>query len=183
MQLYFRYIDDIYFQWAGSGNKLQYFISKIKEIHPSIKFDFNYSKIQIHFLDLTITKTSSGKRLTTLYRKEIGRRSYLHRKSEHPETLKRNIPYWQALRLKRICTTKEDLTNQSKALTKRLVEKRCNENEIQQQFSKTFTTERGPLLNHKNQTTSKNSTNTSYNPTLLTYNPTLPDIKREVNRH
>ena len=34
-------------------------------------------------------------------------KSYFHLKSEHPETLKQSVPYSQALRLKRICTTKE----------------------------------------------------------------------------
>ena len=66
-------------------------------------------------------KTSTGKFLTTLYRKEIDRQSNCHQKSEHPETLKRSIPYSQALRLKRICITKEYFTEKSKALTKRLV--------------------------------------------------------------
>ena len=38
--------------------------------------------------------------MKTFNNKEIDRQSYLHRKSEHPETLKRSIPYLQALRLK-----------------------------------------------------------------------------------
>ena len=53
---------------------------------PSIKFDFNYSKTQIHFLDITIAKTSTGIVSTTLYRKEITWKSYANQKSEHPET-------------------------------------------------------------------------------------------------
>ena len=139
VQLYLKYIDDIFFKWTCSENKLKQFISKISELQLSIKSDFNYSKAQIHFLDITITKTSTGKTLLILYRKEINQQSYLHQKSEHPETLKQRIPYSQALRLKRICTTKEDFTEQSKALTKRLAKKGYNENEIQQQISKTFT--------------------------------------------
>ena len=50
-------------------------------------------------------------------------------------------------RLKRICSTEEDITEQSKALTKRLVKRGYNENEIQQQISKTFTIEKTDLLN------------------------------------
>ena len=114
VQLYFRYIDDIFFRWTGSKNELQQFISRINEVHPSIKFDFNYSKTQIHFLDITITKTSTRKLLTTLHRKEMNQQSYLHRKSEHPEPLKRSIPYSQALRLKRIYTIKEVSQNNLK---------------------------------------------------------------------
>ena len=176
MQLYLRYIDDIFFIWTGSENDLQQFISKINEVHPSIKFDFNYSETQIHLLDISITKTSPGKPLTTLYNKEIDRKSYLHQNSEHPETLKRSISYSQPLRLKRICTTVEDFTEQSKALTKRLIKIGYDENEIKQQISKTFTTEGAHLLNQKKQATSNRI------PLILTYNGTLPDIERAVNK-
>ena len=136
--------------WPGMGEEVAVFALYILYIlcYMYIKFDFNYSKTQIHFLDITITKTTR-KLLTPLYRKEIDRQSYLHRKSEHPETLKRSIPYSQALRLKRVCTTKEDFTEQSIALTKRLVERGYNENEILEQTSKTFAIERAHLLNPK----------------------------------
>ena len=79
--------------------------------------------------------------------------------------------------MKRICTTKEDFTEQSKALAKRLVERGYNENEIQQQISKAFTNERAYLLNQKNKATLNRI------PLILTYNRTLPDIKRAVNKH
>ena len=132
-QLYLRYIDGLFFIQTGSENELQQFISKINEVHPSITFDFDYSKTQTYFLHI-ITKLSAEKLLTTLYREEIDRQPSLHRKSKHLETLKRSIPYSQALRLKRICTTKKNFPEQSKALSKRLVERGYNENEIQQQI-------------------------------------------------
>ena len=127
VQFYLRYADDIFFIWTGSENGLQQFISKINEVHLSIKFDF---KTQIYFLVITVAKTSTGKLSTALYKKEIDRQSYLHWKSKHPETLKRSTPFSQALRLKRICTAEEDFKDQSKALTKQLVERGYNENEI-----------------------------------------------------
>ena len=95
----------------------------------------------------------------------------------HPETLKRVIPYLQALRLKIICTTEKDFAQQSKALAKRLVEKGYNENEIRQQISETFTIERAHLLNQKRQATSNRI------PLILSCNRTLSDIKRAVNKH
>ena len=55
VQLYLRYVDDIFFTWTVSENELQQLTSKINEIHPSIKLDFNYSKTQIRFLDITTT--------------------------------------------------------------------------------------------------------------------------------
>ena len=44
VQLYLRYIDDIFFTWIGSEHELQQFVSKTSEVHLSIKFGFNYSK-------------------------------------------------------------------------------------------------------------------------------------------
>ena len=37
---------------------------------------------------------------TTLFKKETDFQAYVHRKSEHSESLKRSIPYTQALRVK-----------------------------------------------------------------------------------
>ena len=54
--------------------------------------------------------------------------------SEHSEALKRSTSYLQALRLKRIYTTEGDFTEQSKTLTKQLVQRGYNENKIQQQI-------------------------------------------------
>ena len=73
--------------------------------------------------------------------------------------------------------TKEDFTEQSKELTKRLVERGYNENEIQQQISKTSKTDRAHILNQKRQARSNRI------PLILTYNHTLPDIKKAVDKH
>ena len=89
----------------------------------------------------------------------------------------KSIPYSQALRLKRICTTKENFTKQSKVLIKWLVERSYNENRIQQQFSKTFTIARVRLPNQKNRAAS------SRVPLIFTYDGTLLDIKRLVSKH
>ena len=84
-------------------------MSNINEIHPPIKFDFNYSKTQIHFLDITITKTSTRKLLTTPYKKEIDRQSYLNRNQNTLKLLNEASPIYKQ-RLKIICTAEEDFT-------------------------------------------------------------------------
>ena len=80
-----------YFSCGQVLFELQQFISKINEIYNSIKFDFNYSKTQIQFLDKPITKASNGKLLTTLYKKVIDWKFYLHLKSEHPYSMKHSL--------------------------------------------------------------------------------------------
>ena len=105
---YLRFIDDICLTWTGTTDQLMKFKQQINEVHPSIKFDFNFSNKEINFLDTVVYKTQSGKLETKLYRKESDRQAYLHRKSEHPESLKRSIPFSQALRLRRICSTNNE---------------------------------------------------------------------------
>ena len=83
----------------------------------------------------------------------------------------------EALRLKIICTKEKDFAEQSKVLTKRLVGRGYNENEIRQQISKTFTIERAHLLNQKRQATSNRI------PLILLCNRTVSDMKRAVNKH
>ena len=53
-KLYLRYIDDIYLTWTETLDELNKFIAKINYVHPSIKFDFNYSSNSVNFLDTTV---------------------------------------------------------------------------------------------------------------------------------
>ena len=39
---YLRYIDDIFLIWTGTTDQLMKFKQQINEVHPSIKFDFNF---------------------------------------------------------------------------------------------------------------------------------------------
>ena len=48
-KLCLRYIDDIFLIWTGTLNELNVFIAKINKVHPSIKFDFNYSSNSVNF--------------------------------------------------------------------------------------------------------------------------------------
>ena len=55
VQLYLRYIDDIFSIWAGTKTNYNNLYKKsVNCTPPFIKFYFNYSKTQIHFLDIVI---------------------------------------------------------------------------------------------------------------------------------
>ena len=56
---------------------------QINKFYPSIKLGFNFSNKKINFLDNVVYKTYLVKLETKLYRKT----------SEHPELLKRSIPF------------------------------------------------------------------------------------------
>ena len=93
---------------------------KINQVYASIKFDFYYSSNSVNFLDTTVKKSSM---VDTLFKKETDCQDYLHRKSEHPESLKHSIPYAQVLRLKRICTEDCNFKGNCDILLKNLIDR------------------------------------------------------------
>ena len=174
---YVRFIDDIFLIWTGTTDQLMKFKQQINEVHPSIKFDFNFSNKEINFLDTVVYKTQSGKLETKLYRKESDRQAYLHRKSEHPESLKRSIPFSQALRLRRICSTNNEFQDSCDKLRNKLIERGCKQQETNEGIERTKTLDRKKLLEEK----AKKQSNRM--PLILTYNRTLPNVKRAISNN
>ena len=81
---YCRSIDDILFLYNGTVMQLQEFIKKLNNCHPTIKFDFKYSKTSIEFLDTTVYKNKEqNKLLTTVYCKPTDGRNFVHNTSAH----------------------------------------------------------------------------------------------------
>ena len=101
IKCYFRYIDDIFFICTGTENQLQEVFHKINKIHLSIKFDCKYSFSEINFLDTTITLNNDLTITTRLDTKDTDQNAYLHYNSYHPTSMKNNIPYGQARRVKK----------------------------------------------------------------------------------
>ena len=64
-----------------------------------MKFDFKFSKESLEFLDTLVYMDSKNRLQTTLYKKPIDYQNYLHAKSGHLPSLKKSIPYSQALRI------------------------------------------------------------------------------------
>ena len=58
-KLYLRFIDDIFLIWAGTADQLMKFKQQINEVHPSTKFDFNFSNKEINFLVTVVYKTGN----------------------------------------------------------------------------------------------------------------------------
>ena len=106
--LYLRYIDDIFLIWKGSKQELEEFIAEINSVHGTIKFDVNYSSSSVNFLDTKVTINPDHSIKTSLYQKPTDRHNFLHQKSYHPSSTKKSLPYSQALRIRRICSSPDD---------------------------------------------------------------------------
>ena len=118
--LFVRFIDDLLLVWKGSEEELLKFLEIINTLHLSIKFDYQYSRESVNFLDTTIKIT--GTRLTTtLYTKPTDRKAYLHSRSYHPKSTKKSIAFSQATRLRRICTDKTNFRTHAYKLEQDLI--------------------------------------------------------------
>ena len=114
---------------------------------------------------------------TTLYKKPTDRQNYLHAKSAHPVSLKKRIPYSQALRMKRVCSTSDECKKRPNDLVKRFVQKGYKENIIRNQIKK---------LDNLERSTSLNKTNAVLKiviPISVKYSPTLPNFRKIINKH
>ena len=64
---YTRYIDDIFLIWKGTEAELTEFLKMINSLHPTIKFDANYSFREINFLDTVVYKDKDCNLQTKVY--------------------------------------------------------------------------------------------------------------------
>ena len=114
--IWLRYIDDIFMVWTEGEEKLLEFLKNINNFHDTIKLTFDWSRDCINYLDVQVIN-KGGVIETDLYTKPTDKHQYLYHTSCHPKGCKRSIPYSQALRLKRICSTPASFENRAKELT------------------------------------------------------------------
>ena len=88
-----RFIDDILFIFTGSLKELLTLMNNMNEMHPTIKYTFEYSQSQIAFLDTTVYIDQNRKLRTKLYKKPTDRSFLLHNDSHHPKHVKEGIIY------------------------------------------------------------------------------------------
>ena len=100
-----RFIDDIFFIWKGDESSLATFIKYLNGVESSIKFTHEKFYKSVNFLDTKVIKDVQGNISTDIFQKPTDTHAYLHWTSAHPPHLKKSIPYSQALRLRRICSS------------------------------------------------------------------------------
>ena len=103
-----RFIDDIFFIWRESEESLEKLFQDLNYLHPNLKFTYEKSREKIKFLGMVI-KIKEGKIITDLYCKPTDCHQYFHYDLCHARHIKRSIIFSQTLRLKRICSEKNDL--------------------------------------------------------------------------
>ena len=167
--IWLRYIDDIFMVWAEGEEKLLEFLKNINNFHDTIKFTFDWSRDCINYLDVQVIN-KGGVIETDLYTKPTDKHQYLYHTSCHPKGCKRSIPYSQALRLKRICSTPASFENRAKELTHFLVARGYHHKFVCDQIQKVRGMDREILLTRNTQPPCDRI------PFTVTYHPRLPNI-------
>ena len=63
---WWQYVGDIFMLWQHGEKELEKFLEFLNRYHPTIKFTANYSREEIHFLDVSVRKTNN-RLVTDLY--------------------------------------------------------------------------------------------------------------------
>ena len=98
-------------------------MSELNQKHPSIKLDYKFDCKQIEFLDTLVYIDQQNKLQNTLFRKSSARQNFLNAKLEHPQSLKKSIPYSQEFLIRRICSIFQDYHSHSRKLIEQFVNK------------------------------------------------------------
>ena len=174
--LYNRYIDDIVGATSGSRDEIEVFATYVNGFHPSLKFTWIISEVQLPFLDLCL-KPVSDRLLTSIHYKDT--HSYLNYTSSHPPRCKYSIPYSQFLRPRRICSEDNDFENKCKEMASFFRNRDYLSNVIQRAQDRVSAIPRHVLISERSDVPNAQPTI----PLVLTYHPTNALIKNFMTRN
>ena len=180
-KIWWRYIDDIFMIWEHGEEALMEFFNYLNQIFPSIKFEINYSKTEINFLDVLVTRVGDSLK-TYLYTKETDTHQFLEYSSCHPFHVKKSIPYSQTLRLRRICSDDFDFKKRTEDLRQWLLARGYSDKIVKEQIFEASQTSREEALREKS--TPRNESNRDF--LTLTYHPAIVDKIHQIlekNQH
>lgn len=115
--VWWHYIDDIFAIWSHGIEAFVVFLNDLNEAH-SITGEWSYSSIS--FLSTCVT-LEGGITSTSLHHKSTDTHQYVAAKSRHPRHCKAAIPYIQALRIRRICSSDHNICKNTNELHCHLV--------------------------------------------------------------
>ena len=143
---YCRFIDDIFFLWNGTESGLIKFIDNLNQEHPTIKFEFTFSRTSITFLYTKIYKNENGTLCITICRKPSDRSNFLLYKSAHPKALKDSISYSQALHIKQICSETSEVIKHLEDLKDAFIKRGYQSKILDHRFERAMSVDQKILL-------------------------------------
>jgi predicted GIY-YIG superfamily endonuclease len=119
---WFRYVDDVFCAWSGTGRQLEIFLGHLNSIKPNIKFTMEKEENgSLNFLDISISKSEEGLQYS-VFRKDSYTDHVIHANSRHcfPQKLSAfhamihrltSIPMSNSMLLKELNTIKQIAVN------------------------------------------------------------------------
>ena len=185
-----RFLDDYFMLWTGGIQSLEEFLNEINNIHPTLKFTYNYTSPfpcyettdvphdcfchttrKIPFLDVEI-EIKNDKLITDIYRKPTDRCQYLLPSSCHPPHVIKNIPYSLCYRLVRICSERPTLLKRMEELKDFFLLRNYDKQLINSSIMRALKLKRSDTLK---KVTKKQNSRTIF---TTTYHPALPHISK-----
>ena len=114
-------------------------------MNETIKFTSDASKTTVNFLDVKIS-LKDGKFSTDLFVKPTDTHQFLHPSSCHPFHCKKAIPFSQALRLNRICSSDDEFENRCEDLYDWLRDRGYKHKLVEDQIRRACNFDRNDLL-------------------------------------
>ena len=122
LELFFRFLDDIFFLFPGTVQELEEFERFLNSIIPDIQVTLKYSTSSVEFLDTIVYKKmlpdGSCILQTKVYFKPTDTHQLLHKHSFHPPHTFKAILRSQFIRFKRISSGREDFEEASDILSR-----------------------------------------------------------------
>ena len=168
--IWWRYIDDIFTIWCHGEASLKTFVEDLNQAHPTIKFTAEWSRSSIPFLDTRVL-LENGQLTTDLHVKPTDTHQYLVANSCHPRHCKEAIPFSQALRMRRICSTNGDLKKRSLELKSHLLHRGYKSSFVQDEIDRASHIRREDALTPRTRTCHNKRV-----PLVVTYHPNLPNL-------
>ena len=102
------YINDMLFTWTHGKGKLTQFLNDLSNLLYNLKFICKIPSCTFIFLDLNVS-IRDGAIYIVLYIEPVDCHQYFLCLSSHPLQIKTSMPYSQALKVSRICSSGNDL--------------------------------------------------------------------------
>lgn len=166
--VWFIYIDDIFMIWPHSREALNAFMSDLNEFHQSTKFTSESSQTSIPFLDTRMMIDEKGNLTTTLYKKPTCTSTSTHATHIHKNT---SIPYSQAIRTSRICSTLAELHKHAQDMKENFLKRGYPTEIIDKAIRTAGEKDRAELFHPKDKSQEENIQ------FIVTHNPNNPPIK------
>lgn len=164
-----RFIDDIFLLWTGTDEELATFMEFINSFHQTIKFTYQSSSEKLSFLDVSVS-LENGFLQTDLFTKPTDSHAFLCQNSCHPAHVKRNLPYSQFLRLRRLCSGEGRFQQRCDELERHLYARGYGRQVVRRGR------ERASAIGRREALTYKAKPRTKRVPFVVTHNPLNPPL-------